>query len=384
MHNNKKFREILNLYGRKFHELETFYEKWEKSDGKVTDEFCKLSVPPTRIFIEPTNMCNKNCKYYPHSPMKRDVSFLTFEDFKRMVQGIPKGTYITMTGNGEPLLNPNIYKMIEHAVKEGFVVGIITNGTALTRGNAAKLINTGIHRVQISFDSVFRDAFNDSYNSPVGAISYEATFKKVLEFIYMARVGNFKSSPFITIAAVMTDKVKEKNETTKRFWQSVPVDNYYEGELLTLQTDSGTFNDSEELEEKWKVCVNPFTSLKINADGSVNACIQDFSNKYSIGSVKDGSLLEIINSEKALKLRRALFEEDHKFLAEIGYNCKDCNAWKSCAKHDIKGYLENSFPITYALMVHEVSERADYSESKIGALMRAIEKFDQLIEELNG
>lgn len=369
MKNKKQMQSILKCYGKKYHEMESLLQDidGEKSSNQREGY---LTQVPVRVFIEPTNHCNKSCRYCAHESMIRSVQRLSLDSFDNIISGLPEGTYITMTGNGEPMLNPDIYEMIRRAVEKGYVVGMITNGTALTEKNARKLLETGIHRVQISFDAVDKEVYDNSYGEKTrGNLSYEAVLKKIVDFIYRARTEFRKKTPFITLAAVMTDEVRGVAEKNREFWGKMPVDNFYEGPLLSLQSNAGTCMKKDYTEkEEWKVCVNPFTSLKINADGSVNACIQDFSNRYSVGNVNDAPLSEIYNSERARNLRKALIEKDLEFLSKIGYHCHLCNAWTSEAQHDIAGYLSNSFPITYGLMIHEVDPDKAYGEEKMAFL----------------
>jgi len=363
--NKKLLAKILNIYGEKFHELKIFLNAWKKREKKQ-DDFFKLKIPPTRLYIEPTNACNRNCKYCARRSMTREISFLSFSAFKKIVKDLPRGLHISMLGNGEPMLNPKIYDMIKYATDRGFITAIITNGTALTEENSRKLIESGINRVQISFDSVVKSVFNDSYNFPTDNLGFEKSFKKIIDFIFIARKEYKKESPFITIAVVMTKEVKSINSINKKFWEKMPIDNYFEGGLLTLQSDSALYKPKDLTKEnEWKICANPFTSLKINSDGTVNPCIQDFSSKYIVGNTNEKPLREIYNSKEAIDLRKALYNKDLKFLSKIGYSCHQCNAWTNAIKHDIEGYLCNSFPITYGLMIKEIDKNRIADPEKI-------------------
>ncbi|CCH48602.1 radical SAM/SPASM domain-containing protein [Pseudodesulfovibrio piezophilus] len=368
-------QDVMLRFGDKYNEMEKVLRTWEAGEPASRD-LLRLKTMPGRLFIEPTNRCNRNCEYCAHSSMERDYSMLSLEDFRRAIRDLPAGTYITMTGNGEPLLNSNIYTMIAEARAKGLLVGLICNGTVLTEKNARKLIEAGPNRVQISFDSIDKAVFNQSYGNPKGACRFESVVCKVLNFIRLERT-EYKKGIFITIAMVMTENVKSKAEETRAFWEKMPLDNLYEGPLLSLQTYAGTSEENSTLKEDWKICANPWTSMKINADGTVNACIQDFSNRYIIGSVREQSLTEMMNSENALALREALYNNDSEFCSKIGYNCQQCNAWTSEAKHDLCGYMQNSFPMTYGLMVAEACAVGDREPEKIKHLEMTLAKLKE-------
>ena len=374
----EKYKEILGLFGQKYCELDTLQKQYD--NGVKLPQNAFKTMTPTRIFFEPTNNCNLDCSYCARSKMDREISYLSMDAFKTGVSSLPKGAYLVMVGNGEPLLNNKIYDMIRFAVDEGLLVGIITNGTILTKRNAVKLIESGVHRVQISFDTINREIF-EKVQGPLN--NFDKTLHKIVRFIHLAR-KEYSSNLFITISAVMTEDVKKAREKTRNFWNCLPVDNLYEGPLLSMQTDSGLYKEAMRFEqENWKICVNPWTSLKINADGTVNPCVLDVSSKYIVGNINDEPIMDIVNSEKFLALRRALYYRDIDFFKEIGYNCHMCNVWTDKAGYNIRKYLANGFPITYGLMVNEISNRSCYETDKIERLEKILDNYDAFIKEIN-
>lgn len=261
--------------------------------------------------------------------------------------------------------------MIAHARAQGLLVGIICNVTRFTEKIARALIEAAPHQVQISFDAVDRDVFNASYNSPKGGCGYEATLLKILRFLDLER-REYRKGIFVSIASVLTDKVRAVRDKSRAYWEALPVDNYFEAPLLTLQTDSGLAQPADIPEEPWKLCSNPWKAVKVNADGTVNPCIHDFSSKYVIGDIKTQPLHEIVNSEGAIALRKALYYKDVEFFKAIGYNCQDCNVWRKETGHDLRGYLAGSFPITYGLIISQLAGGAPVTPEKMENLRQAI------------
>ncbi|QAZ67388.1 radical SAM protein [Solidesulfovibrio carbinolicus] len=364
-----KIQAVMQYYGKAYVALADVASAWERGE-RPEDTFFTLKNLPVRVFVEPTNRCNKRCVYCARPNMTRQSASLTLDDFKRAVDGIPAGAYLQCTGNGEPLLNPDTPAMIAHARQKGLLVGIITNGTRLTAKLSRALIEAGPHQVQISFDAVDRDVFNASYNSPKGGCGYEATLSKILRFLDMER-REYRKGIFVSIASVLTNAVRPVREKSRAYWERLPVDNYFEAPLLSLQTDSGTAHPARTGEEPWKLCSNPWKAVKVNADGAVNPCVHDFSSKYVIGNIKQQPLREIVNSPAAVALRKALYYQDIDFFKAIGYNCQDCNVWSQATGHDVRGYLDGSFPVTYGLIVSQLAGCASYTPEKMENLRRA-------------
>lgn len=107
--------------------------------------------------------------------------------------------------------------------------------------------------------------------------------------------------------------------------------------------------------ENYRTCASPWITVKVNADGSVNSCPQDFSGKYCIGNIKEKTLSEILNSRKALDFRKASLLGDLEYLDQIGYCCKDCNTWRKEVNGNIQGVMESSLPVRLGLVIHELS-----------------------------
>lgn len=310
------------------------------------------------IYIEPTNLCNLNCTFCARGHMEREIKRLTLHSFQRILEHLPSGSYLTLTGNGEPLLNPQIYEMIRYASNAGMFVSSITNATALIDQNQDKLIDSGVSRIQISFQSMNPVAYE--------AVMQNANFRKTLENVlsFIKKTRTLQKKIFISVCTVKVEESKRYAAISKKFWEKMPIDNYYEGELLSLQSDSSAYGQCKvEDSENYLPCATPWIAVKVNADGSVNPCVHDFSSKYSIGNVNENSLVSILNTDKAKRFRAASLRGDWDYLDEIGYHCRTCNTWTRKTGGNICSFLENSFPVRLGLVINEVAgERPSNTE----------------------
>lgn len=368
MINKTKTRNIINIYNKKFYQLKRIKELYY-SENKVNENLLE-NDSVLNIYIEPTNNCNMNCYYCARENSEREISYLTFNEFKNIIDPLPRGTYITLTGNGEPLLNKKIYKMINYASESGIFVSIITNGSVLTDSNSQKLINSGVSRVQISFDSIKPEI----YNKMKPGVDFNKTLLKVLRFIYKVRKS--ESNIFITISTVMTEEVKKYAEESKNYWTQLPIDNYYEGPLLSLQTDSKGYKKIDFEDEGWKPCIDPWIVLKVNADGGVNSCPMDFSSKYEIGNLKQNNIFEIMNSKKAVDLKNALLNYNIEFFKEINYHCHKCKTWTDSIGYNINNFIEQHLPIRLGLVVEEIN--LDKNNYDLEKLKNEIKKYESV------
>ncbi len=338
---------ITGLYLETYAELKHLLEIKEHPEVIKDDELKVESL--LNVYMEPTNRCNLNCAFCARENMNRDFAMLDMETFQRTIDSLPEGTYLTLTGNGEPTLNPCFYDMVSYASRRGMFVSVITNGCTLNETNRTKLMNSGISRVQISFQSLDKD----TDERVMEGVRFERTLLQILQFIREVRLSG--APVYICISTVTIEDGREFAERTKEFWKRMPIDNYYEGTLLSLQTDSKGIKEFAMKSEDYRPCASPWITVKVNADGTVNPCPEDFSGKYSIGNIKEKTLGEILNSRKALGFRKASLLGDMKYLDEIGYCCKDCNTWSKEVSGSIQGVMKRRLPVRLGLVIHELS-----------------------------
>ncbi len=115
--------------------------------------------------ISVTDFCNLNCVYCSEKPVPRlpMSEILSYEEISRVVAvAAPLGiTKVRFTG-GEPLLRPQISTLIRMTANVPGIddIALTTNGTLLSRF-AGELKEAGLHRVNISLDTLKSDRFVD-------------------------------------------------------------------------------------------------------------------------------------------------------------------------------------------------------------------------------
>ncbi len=111
-----------------------------------------LKSQPLFLQIEPTTHCNLTCQTC-WNPNRNNKSHLSFENFIKIIEQFPFIRKINLVGMGEPLLNPELTKMINMLRDKNIAVGIASNGMFLTEEKSRKLLEAGISWINISIDS---------------------------------------------------------------------------------------------------------------------------------------------------------------------------------------------------------------------------------------
>ena len=103
--------------------------------------------------IEPTTRCNFTCGFCAGRHMaQQDISLETLRRFIDQVEGLE---HIELQGEGEPLLHPQFFELIECARAKfpGLQVSMISNGSLFTAENIDKLLLHRIARIYVSTES---------------------------------------------------------------------------------------------------------------------------------------------------------------------------------------------------------------------------------------
>src|SRR6185503_6165116 len=126
--------------------------------GRLKREF------PSQVVVDAAEVCNLACVHCPHPEFKKSPhysgAFLEPALNAKMVDEVAEHgrghtLYIRYTSNGEPLVHPGIYDMLDYAVRRsGVFVTLTTNGTTMNEKRVRKLLESGLHLVDVSIDAL--------------------------------------------------------------------------------------------------------------------------------------------------------------------------------------------------------------------------------------
>lgn len=111
----------------------------------------QIRFRPIYLQIESTNHCNLKCKFCQRDKMEAKLEHLSPERFEFILTEF-RPRFLNLGGDGEPLLNPEIDKLIRMAKESGATTNFATNGTLLDHW-AEKLIDAKLDLLKISIDS---------------------------------------------------------------------------------------------------------------------------------------------------------------------------------------------------------------------------------------
>ncbi|KMT22635.1 radical SAM protein [Clostridium cylindrosporum] len=284
---------------------------------KLLADIIPLSEPFT-IFIEPTRYCNFKCFYCLHSTRGendgelaktnyelKNMDFLTYENILENIKEFPvKLKRIVFSGLGEPLMNPDLPKMIAKAKQLNIAerLDILTNASLLTPEISDALIEAGTTRIQVSLQGLNSEKYKEVSNVDVD-------FEKIYENLTYLYKNKGECSIFIKII----DSLLESKEDEEKFYNLFGniCDEIFIEHLITLQQQMGNHNgkadNSRNLNNEKvvyrNVCPVIFYMLQIDVDGNVFPCpVGGLPETFSMGNIKDEKLIQIWNGSKRKNL----------------------------------------------------------------------------------
>ncbi|HXG35448.1 MAG TPA: radical SAM protein [Dehalococcoidia bacterium] len=116
---------------------------------------------PRKLQVEVTAACNLSCQmcivhYRPALPRSASMSF---GEFQRLLDSLPSVEHLVLQGIGEPLLAPDLLRMVEYAKQRGIFVEFNTNATLLSRETGRRLIEAGLDALHISLDGASKETY---------------------------------------------------------------------------------------------------------------------------------------------------------------------------------------------------------------------------------
>jgi radical SAM protein with 4Fe4S-binding SPASM domain len=166
-------------------------------------------------------------------------------------------------------------------------------------------------------------AFDGANKETYERIRVNAQYEKVVENIRNLLNKKVKSNKkiFTIIQCIYMNETNKEIKAFYRLWNMPGVDT-----IRIRQITYGGDKMGEQFVNKRRFypCYWPWINPLIKWNGEVTPCCQDANCDYSLGNIKDKSLVEIWNNEKMQRLRKLLIENKYHDIPI----CRDCNMFQ--------------------------------------------------------
>ena len=286
---------------------------------------------PSQIIIDTTELCNLACIHCPHPGFKKsqhysgksqdpDLNKKIVDEVREHGQGITQ--YIRYTGEGEPLLHRHIYEMIGYAVKNsGTTVTLTTNGTLLTKERIEKVLDTGVHVIDISTDAIKAETYSK--------IRVHGNLEEVTQNTINLIKRNKERLGATKIVLSFVEQPDNQGEAAdfEKFWKQAGADYVVVRRLHSnagaiSQIAAGIEANTNEVERR--PCLYPWERIILNPRGHLMFCPQDWVSGSVVSDYKNTTVKEVWQSQFYKELRNAHLCNNygkHEF-------CGNCPDWK--------------------------------------------------------
>jgi len=301
---SKKLIEWEKEYPPKYWE---YRKKWEENPKKrIVGDF------PIHLDLESTRKCNLRCPMCPRTiKLERgelEEGDMDFRLYKKVIdEGSENGLYsVKLNLLGEPLCCKDLPKMIKYAKKKRIIdVMINTNGVLLTEDMSKKLIDAGLDKLFISFDSPTKKIYE--------SIRIGAKFENVLENVktlVKIRDENNLRYPITRVSMVLMKE--NKNELPKfiKLWAPI-VDIVAYEDYIDYNVDYGTpqLMDKESrrttrlLGRPDFLCSQLYQRLAVLYNGKIGLCCEDYDAECELGDAWVDSIKKVWTGKKLQMIR---------------------------------------------------------------------------------
>jgi MoaA/NifB/PqqE/SkfB family radical SAM enzyme len=181
--------------------------------GEILTEF------PVEILIKTTLNCNHKCPRCPHgmglTPRGKAYD-MKFETLKKVLdEGSLKGLQSVVFTGGEPTLHPEFVNFIAYASSKKFPdISVITNGSLLSDKIIDGILDHGVTRINISFDSITPG----TYKKVRGVDDYAKVIQNINRLIEK-RKAKGTQLPLLSLSFVLSEDNAAELDGFIEMWQ---------------------------------------------------------------------------------------------------------------------------------------------------------------------
>jgi radical SAM protein with 4Fe4S-binding SPASM domain len=241
------------------------------------------------------------------------ISLDTFE--KIVSHAVGYTDKIAMAVMGEPLMHPDLIKMVSIVKKHNLKAFVWTNGMLLDVKKAKGLLTAGVDKLFFSYEVIDKDMHEEIR---VGA-DYKQVMQNLDTFIALkntirpqCKVAIWNIVPDINRSLIFSDDIKKKYADVELF-ASYAMD--WHGEI--------DVQNSEKLTKTPTACNQIKNYLSVAYNGDFISCCNDFNHDYTLGNVHDINSLDDIWYSKQ---RVDLIEKMNSGNLNALEPCQNCSA----------------------------------------------------------
>lgn len=249
-----------------------------------------------KVYIEITNICNKNCSFCSKSFRKKEE--MNVKNFEYILNQVKEYTdYIYLHVKGEPLLHSKFDEILTICDNYNIKVNITTNGSCLLMHQEKIIDHNCVRQINISTHSI---SIQKDMSEIIDAVEY---IKKHTKIYFVYRYWTLKEN-YIAEDNLVLNVIKnyynlsEQKEIEIKEKKNIKIDGQtYINKDIEFEwpsLDNNTYNEG--------YCYGLKTHIAILSNGIVVPCCLDAEGAIELGNILNTPLKDILDNEKTQKI----------------------------------------------------------------------------------
>jgi radical SAM protein with 4Fe4S-binding SPASM domain len=307
---------------------------------------------PRNLQVEVTGACNLRCKMclVSYRPALGRTASMSFDTFRALLDDLPDVRVVTLQGLGEPLMAPDLFRMIDYCKSRKISCGFNSNATLLTRRLSERVVKAGVDWLHVSLDGATKETYEfvrdqsnwevveRNVNTLVETMRARGATRPQLSLVMVLMRNNFRDLPAVVQRAADWGIPRVRAQNLSHDFSDAPRETY--ASIASFVEDQAVVGlPDEELEpvlrEAREVaaqtgvslrlprmqetrpaarvdgvevgCDWPWRSAYVTHDGTVQPCCMVMgSDRAKLGSLKEASFAEIWEDEPYREFREGL------------------------------------------------------------------------------
>lgn len=267
---------------------------------RARGDFVKGTKVPPSLQIEPTNNCNLHCTCCSGYTNTRKRGFMDLRLFRGIIDeaaeiGVKR---VHLYLHGEPLLHPHVGDMIRYIKSRDLAVTMATNAMLLDESRITDVMESGMTSADYLLFSVLGHS-KETHEKIQRGVDHEQVQKNIANLMRYRKARKLKGPIAETVLYVLPQNRGEEEAYTS-YWRKI-VDNARIGEASEQYAE---FRDGvSTVPRRTKTCHHLWERMSIHWNGDVPLCHADIDGEYALGNVREQSITEIWNGERASRIR---------------------------------------------------------------------------------
>jgi len=274
----------------------------------------RVSPTPAVVMVEPSSSCDMACPMCPVvlNRTHRARVCLDFGVFEKLIEEIGKELVLATFWNfGEPLLNPDLFRMIRRAKEARIFCALSSNLLSLTPARTEEMLDSGLDYLIVSFDG----ASEETYEKFRGKGNYRRVVEN-LQHLLKRKAERGAALPFVNLQFIVMKENQHEVSAIRAFAREKGVDKLSLKKFTYVSESTRHFlpDNPDYVLGKYKrgqapeFCSRPWTSTVLSADGEIVPCCGDLDFQCRFGNLAEPGLRfrDIWNGQKYRNFRAAV------------------------------------------------------------------------------